>query len=104
MHNNIENDVNIDEKRSLIQDLINSIKNKLEKENILVIDRFEGDFAVCENRKTGIMLNINKNKLPKQAVEGDVLKFVNNKYELDENEKEKIENRINNKVKNLFND
>lgn len=39
---------------------------------IAVIDRFEGDFAVCECEDKTI-LNINVNKLPKNVCEGDVL-------------------------------
>ncbi len=40
----------------------------------VVIDRFEGDYAVCEteNRK---MINIHKNDIPFNAQEGDVLKI-----------------------------
>ena len=38
----------------------------------VIIDRFEGDFAVCEkpDRK---MLNIRREKLPQDAKEGDAL-------------------------------
>lgn len=39
---------------------------------IAVIDRFEGDFAVCECEDKTI-LNINVNKLPENVCEGDVL-------------------------------
>jgi len=36
------------------------------------IDRFEGQFAVCESAE-GTSMNIEKNKLPKDAKAGDVL-------------------------------
>ncbi len=36
------------------------------------IDRFEGDFAVCENEE-GEMVNIQRTRLPKSAREGDIL-------------------------------
>lgn len=104
MENNIENDVQVDKKRSLIQEFINSIKLKLEKEKILVIDRFEDDIAVCENRNTGEMLNIEKSKLPEDVKEKDVIILKNNNYEISKEEKEKIEDRIKNKVQNLFDD
>jgi hypothetical protein len=38
----------------------------------VIIDRFEGDFAVCE-KPDRTMLNIPKDKLPADAKEGDVL-------------------------------
>lgn len=38
----------------------------------VVIDRFEGEFAVCEADE-GNMINIEKSKLPEGAREGDVL-------------------------------
>lgn len=38
----------------------------------VVIDRFEGRFAVCE-KDNRTMINIEKNKIPPEAVEGDVL-------------------------------
>lgn len=104
MNNNIENNIYTNEKKSLIRDLINSIKLKLEKEKLLVVDRFEGNLAICENRENKEMLNVEISKLPDGVKEGDVLRFKNNKYELDEVERSNIENRINDKVKNLFDD
>ena len=41
---------------------------------MLVIDRFEGDFAVVETDKG--MLNIPRSELPPSAKEGDTLRFV----------------------------
>lgn len=38
----------------------------------VAIDRFEGDYAVCE-KEDRTMVNIEKKKLPKDAKEGDVL-------------------------------
>lgn len=102
MKNNIESSIFADEKMNFIQDFINKIKNKLESEKILVIDRFEGNFVICENRHTQKMESIELEKIPNQAKEGDVLKFINNKYELDYDEKNEIKNRINEKMKNLF--
>lgn len=87
------------------QQLENNIQsNNLEKqkEEILVIDRFEDGFAVCENRSTLEMKNIKISEIPNTAKEGDVIKFINNKYELDEQTKIEIEERINNKIQNLF--
>jgi hypothetical protein len=38
----------------------------------VVIDRFEGDFAVCEKNERE-MINIEKSKIPPAAKEGDIL-------------------------------
>lgn len=38
----------------------------------VVIDRFEGRFAVCE-KDDRTMMNIEKSKIPAKAAEGDVL-------------------------------
>lgn len=104
MQNNIENNMYTEEKNNCIQEFINAIKLKFEKEKILVVDRFEEDFAVCEDRSSKKMINIEISKLPEQVKEGDILRFKNNKYEIDEEKREEIEKRINDKIKNLFND
>ena len=39
---------------------------------LLVIDRFEGDFAVCEDANKNIV-NIKREIVPKEAKEGDIL-------------------------------
>lgn len=59
---------------------------------IAVIDRFEGDFAVCECEDKTI-LNINVNKLPKNVCEGDVLVIdgVNIRVDYEETKKRKQE-------------
>lgn len=46
------------------------------------IDRFEGDFAVCEDDNLKI-INIPRSKLPKEAKEGDVLKCFEGNYAVD---------------------
>lgn len=38
----------------------------------VIIDRFEGNFAVCEKEDMS-MTNIPKDKLPEEAKEGDIL-------------------------------
>lgn len=71
---------------------------------MIVIDRFEGNLAVCENRENGQIFNIEKAKLPQNAREGDVLKQTGNQYIIDYEAKKEIENRINDKLNNLFED
>jgi hypothetical protein len=47
-----------------------------------VIDRFEGDFAVCE-RDDRTMVNIARGKLPAGAKEGDVLAVAGDQLTID---------------------
>lgn len=140
-------DINVDKRKSLIQDFVKMIKLKLQssqnedindninknenisrneninqnestnqnqqeltqeknytiqEQKVLVIDRFEENFAVCENRETLEIENIEIENLPQNVKEGDIIKFSNNVYEIDTESKEIIENRINEKLNNLF--
>ena len=53
------------------QDLLNYLnENKKAK---FSIDRFEENFAVCENKETLEMINISKNLIPETASIGDIL-------------------------------
>ena len=53
------------------QDLLNYLnENKKAK---FSIDRFEENFAVCENKETLEMINISKNLIPENASIGDIL-------------------------------
>lgn len=65
------------------------------------IDRFEEEFAVIEfdDRK---VINILKNKIPKESKEGDVLKFEDNCITIDYNETEKRRKEIEELTKDLF--
>ena len=92
------------EKERFIQEFIKQIFQKINKEIILVVDRFEGNIAVCEDRETGEMTNIEITKLPEGVLEGDVLNYKNGEYAIDVEKRKEIEDRINNKVKNLFDD
>ena len=88
--------------KEFITDFVNQLKQKIESVKTLVIDRFEGNLAVCENRETGEMMNIDISKLPENIEEGDVLKLENNKYQIDEEKRKEIEDRITNKLQDLF--
>lgn len=54
----------------------------------VVIDRFEGNYAVCE-KENGEIINIEKDKIPNEAKEGDVLVIENNGIIIDKEETEK---------------
>lgn len=78
------------------------LAQKLDAIEEYTIDRFEENMAVIEDRKTGKMKNISKEKLPIQSKEGDIIKCINGKYFLDIEETEKIEKDIQEKYNNLW--
>lgn len=96
---NLSNEVSKFDVSSFIQELTERLEI-MEKE--LTVDRFEGDFAVCEDRKTGKNYNIEINKLPEDIKEGSIIKFENGKYIKCENEEKEISNKIKNKMENLW--
>lgn len=67
----------------------------------LIIDRFEGGYAVCEdeNRK---MINIDKGKLPPEAKEGDVLSDARGGIIVDAAETEARKRKMRNITDDLF--
>lgn len=88
--------------QTLLQDFIKELLERLEKmEETIVIDRIEGNIAVCENRKNKKMQNISLTQLPKEVAEGSILKWKNGKYELEESNE--IEKRIEQKMKDVWN-
>lgn len=54
-----------------------------ENNELYTLDRFEGNYAVCENRNTGEIINIEKSLIDNTCKEGDIIKFENGKYVLD---------------------
>ena len=105
------------EKNRHIQSFISQLFSKLKPENsiddtisndeidiVYIIDRFEGNYAVCENRETKEMKNINIYELPEEINEGDVLRYKNNEYVLDTELKNEIEEKIKEKTKDIFED
>jgi hypothetical protein len=67
----------------------------------VVIDRFEGDYAVCEkeNRET---IDIKKDILPKEAKENDVLNIEGDKIIIDIEETKKRKKDIEELTKDLW--
>ena len=102
------NKLSKNEKDKFIQNLIKKLFGKISepviKEYHYTVDRFEHNYAVCENRDTGEIINIDISKLPENIREGDILIYKDNNYSIDENERKNIEERINEKVKNIFED
>lgn len=86
---------------SFIKQLEERLK-KMEKERELVVDRFEENYAVCEDRNTKEIVNIELNKLPSGILEGTVIKYENGKYIVDTKSQEEISDRIKNKMDDLW--
>jgi hypothetical protein len=71
---------------------------------VLIIDRFEGDFAVCEV-ENGETVNIPRTELPLSADEGDCLITVaKGVYAIDADETARRKKRIREKMSRLFSD
>lgn len=66
------------------------------------IDRFEGDFAVCQRRETSEIINIPIKDLPENAKPGSILKLENGIYLLDLEETQKEQKIVKNMVSSLF--
>lgn len=87
-----------------INEFINEIIERLEKmEQELVIDRFEEDFVICEDRKTGKKVEILKEDLEEGLKEGDIIKEENGKYVKNIESQEETEKRIQEKMNRLWN-
>ncbi|GHU85261.1 hypothetical protein FACS1894198_2830 [Clostridia bacterium] len=56
------------------QNNLDSLEVVLHNNWVLVIDRFEGDYAVCEVLSCGKIIKIQRKYLPKNAAGNDVLK------------------------------
>lgn len=69
---------------------------------MLIIDRFEGDFAVCEDDNLH-MIHIKRSDIPPQAAEGDCLNTDPQKgYVLDADETARRRARVQKKMDRLF--
>ena len=53
------------------------LAQKLDAVQEYTLDRYEGNIAVLENRKTGKMENVDKSKLQNNLEEGSILKCIN---------------------------
>ena len=67
------------------------------------MDRFEGEYAVLENRKTNETKNVKKDMLPENIKEGSILQYVNGKYTYNEELTKEENNRIQDRMNKLWN-
>ena len=67
----------------------------------IVVDRFEGKYAVCE-KEDGTIINIEKAKLSKEVKEGDVLNIEGKSISIDSAETLKRKNDIEELMKDIW--
>lgn len=68
----------------------------------VIIDRFEGEFAVCEVSDDGRMINLPQKDLPEGAKPGDVLTISDGSITIDNEETADRKKRINNLLDSLW--
>lgn len=77
------------------------LAEKLDAIEEFTIDRIEEDMVVLEDNKNRKMINIQKKELPYDIKEGNIIKKINGKYFIDENETLKREEEILERFKKL---
>ena len=103
LFNNLGKNISSNSSNNFIDNFINELKNFLDKNSnsMYTLDRFEGDFAILENRSTKKMTDIPISNIPSNAKEGDILKLSNGSYVIDYEETSIVSDRIRNKMDNL---
>ena len=91
-----------DMKKEMSQNTISEemeLAKKLDAIEEYSVDRFEGEYAVLENRKTNEIKHVKKDMLPENIKEGSILQYVSGKYtyneELTKEEITRIQDRMN---------
>lgn len=74
-------------------DLLNNLEN-LPKDSLFTLDRFEGNYAVCENNLTSEIVNIPCSQIDASAREGSILKFDGDIYKVDIDTTEQAKSNI----------
>ncbi len=104
---NNENNISETEKITVNNEKISQneieLAQKLDAIEIFTVDRIEDDIAVLEDRITEEIINVNINELPNEIKTGDIVKKINGKYFIDEEETKSVEKRIEDKMNDLWN-
>lgn len=79
------------------------LAQKLDAIDEFTIDRFEEDIAILEDRKTGKMVEVARDKLPNDVKEGNILNKINGKFILNDKATTKITESIEEKMNRLWN-
>lgn len=98
----IDNEKTIDKSGGLTKEEI-ELAQKLDAIEEFTLDRMEGNIAILEDRKTGKIIEIEKDKLPKETKEGDILDKINGKFILNIDKTNNIAQRISDKMQELWN-
>lgn len=103
LFNNLGKNRPSDSSNNFLEIFINELKNYLNKNSnpMFTLDRFEGNFAVLENRNTKEMTDIPISNIPSNAKEGDILKLSNGSYIVDYEETRTVSDKIREKMDNL---
>lgn len=103
LQNAIEKTIEVTNERKNNMQGESGLEERLNLKNAkYTLDRIEEDVAVLENRETREMLNVDKKVLPKEAKEGDILKYSNGTLKVDKKETKEVEERIIDKANRLW--
>ena len=69
---------------------------------MLRIDRFEGDYALCEDSRSCGIVPVPRAELPGDVKEGDLLAFIDGRYVVDRAATERLRRRILEKQNRLW--
>lgn len=103
LFNNLNQNISSNNSNNFIESFINELKTYLEQSfnPMYTLDRFEGNFAVLEDRNSKKMLDIPISNIPSNAKEGDILKLSNGSYIVDHEETKIVSDSIKQKMDNL---
>ena len=79
------------------------LAQKLDAIESFTVERIEDNIVVLEDRTSQDTINININELPNEIKTGDIIKKINGKYFIDEEETKSVEKRIEDKMNDLWN-
>lgn len=103
LFHNLGKNISSNSSNNFIKNFIYELKNYLDKNSnpMFTLDRFEGNFAVLENRNTTEMIDIPISNIPSNVKEGDILKLSNASYVVDYEETRTVSDKIREKMDNL---
>jgi len=67
----------------------------------MIIDRFEGDYAICE-KEDMTFVDILRGELPKEVMEGDCIIELNGVYKIDKERTKQRKKKIDNMFWSLY--
>lgn len=90
-YNNSFIDNFIDELKNFLSEQDNLSKlSEISPDTLFTLDRYEGKYAVCENKETGEMFDIPRSKISPYAKDGDLLKLTNGIYQIVDSQQKKF--------------